>query len=248
MQKNYNKMEVNMRSVNIVTLKNPMSPISEAYRILRTNIQFSSPDKKLQSILITSSGPSEGKSTTSVNLAVSLAQTGNRVIIVDCDQRKPNVHKLFTISNITGLSNLLVGEATVDEAIIDSGVENLYILPAGRRPPNPSELLASEKMKTLLETLRETFDYIILDTPPVIMVTDAQLLSKYADGCILVVASGQADREAAVKAKELLENANAKILGIVLNKLDTKRRGYYGYYSENYYGDDGHNKRKRNRR
>lgn len=224
-----------MKAMDIITLKNPNSPVSEAYRTLRTNIQFSSPDKKVQSILITSSGPSEGKTTTSVNLAVTMAQSGSRTILVDCDQRKPKVHKLLSISNQIGLSNLLIEEVSMDGAITHSGIENLDILSSGTRPPNPSELLVSEKMQNFIECLKDKYDYIILDTPPVIMVTDAQILSKYADGCILVVASGEIDREAVAKAKEQLEKVNAKILGVVLNKLETNRRGYYGYY---YYGED----------
>lgn len=238
------KRGVCMKWMNLVTLKNPNSNVAEAYRILRTNIQFSSPDKKIKSILITSSGPSEGKTTTSVNLAVAIAQAGSRVIIIDCDQRKPMVHKFLKASNLLGLSNLLIGEVTIDEAVISSGVENLYILSSGTMPPNPSELLASDKMKTLLNTLKETYDYIILDTPPVIMVADAQILSKYADGCILVIASGEVDRKAAAKAKESLEIVNAKIIGVVLNKLDTKRKGYYSYYSNFYYSDYGQRKKK----
>lgn len=237
-----------MKAMDIITLKNPKSPVSEAYRILRTNIQFSSPDKKIQSILITSSGPSEGKTTTSVNLAVTMAQAGSRTILIDCDQRKPKVHKLLSISNQIGLSNLLIEEVDMDEAVIHSGIENLDILSSGTRPPNPSELLASEKMQNFIECLKDKYDYIILDTPPVIMVTDAQILSKYADGCILVVASGEADREAAAKAKEQLEKVNAKILGVVLNKLETNRRGYYGYYYHYYYGEDGQKVKKKVRK
>lgn len=235
-----------MKAMDIITVKNPKSPVSEAYRILRTNIQFSSPDKKIQSILITSSGPSEGKTTTSVNLAVTMAQSGNKTILIDCDQRKPKVHKLISITNQIGLSNLLIGEVTMEKAIVKSGVEGLDILPAGTRPPNPSELLASEKMQSLIERLKTKYDYIILDTPPVIMVTDAQIISKYADGSILVVASGEADREAAAKAKEQLEKVDAKIIGVVLNKLETNRRGYYGYYYHYYYGEDGQRQTSKN--
>jgi capsular exopolysaccharide synthesis family protein len=227
-----------MESLNIVSIRHPKSPISEAYRTLRTNIQFSSFDEKVKTIVVTSSGPGEGKTTTSSNLAVSLAGGGHKTILIDCDQRKPNVHKVFNLSNHTGLSNLLIGETSFDESIHKTEVENLYVLTAGTRPPNPSELLASIKMQRLFTSLKEKFDYIILDTPPVIMVTDAQILSKYADGCLLVVASGEADKNAAVKAKELLEKVNAKILGVVLNKIDTSKNGYYEYYYHYYYGSE----------
>jgi capsular exopolysaccharide synthesis family protein len=153
--------------------------------------------------------------------------------------RNPKLHKVFELSNQTGLSDVLIGEANFYEAVHKSEVDNLYVLPSGTRPPNPAELLASEKMKRFLESLKETYDYIIIDTPPIIMVTDAQILSKYADGCLLVVALAEADKNAAIKAKELLEKVDAKILGVVLNKLDTKRKGYYGHYYNYYYGKDG---------
>lgn len=152
--------------------------------------------------------------------------------------RNPKTHKVFELSNQAGLSDVLIGAVNFYEAVKKTDIENLYVLPSGTRPPNPAELLSSEKMKKFLESLKETYDYIIIDTPPIIMVTDAQILSKYADGCLLVIASGEADKNAAIKAKELLENVDAKILGVVLNKLDTKRKGYYGHYYNYYYTKD----------
>lgn len=235
-----------LKNIDIITIKNPRSPIAEAYRTLRTNIQFSSFDKKIQTIVITSSGPSEGKSTTSSNLAVVMAQNGNKTILIDCDQRKSKLHKVFVTSNQKGLSDLLVGNSAFEEAVQKTGIENLDILTSGTRPPNPSELLASTKMEKFIENLREKYDCIIIDTPPVIAVTDAQIVSRYADGCLLVVASAQAEREAALKAKELLEKVGAKIIGVVLNKLDIQEKGYYGqYYAD--YSDDGEEKKKRRR-
>lgn len=230
-----------MENIDIITIKNPRSPIAESYRTLRTNIQFSSFDKKIQTIVITSSGPSEGKSTTSSNLAVVMAQNGNKTILIDCDQRKPKLHKVFLTSNQKGLSDLLVGNSVFEEAVEKTEIENLDILTSGTRPPNPSELLASTKMKNFIENLREKYDCIIIDTPPVIAVTDAQIVSRYADGCLLVVASAQAEREAAMKAKELLQKVDAKIIGVVLNKLDIKEKGYYGYYYTDY-SDEGEKK------
>lgn len=225
-----------MAEIKLVTIKAPKSPAAEAYRTLRTNIQFSSFDYRVKIIVITSSGPSEGKTTTSCNLAIVTAEAGKRTILLDCDMRNPKIHKVFGLSNQEGISDVLVGETNFYEAVQKSEIENLYVLPSGTRPPNPAELLSSDKMERFIESLKEIYDYIIIDTPPVIMVTDAQILSKYADGCLLVVASAEADKNAAIKAKELLEKVKAKILGVVLNKLDTKRKGYYGYYYNYYYG------------
>lgn len=225
-----------MAEIKLVTIKAPKSTVAEAYRTLRTNIQFFSFDNKIKTIVITSSGPAEGKTTTSCNLAITTAQAGKRTILLDCDMRNAKIHKVFEISNQSGLSNVLIGETNYYEAVQKTDIENLYVLPSGRRPPNPAELLSSEKMKKFLESLKETYDYIIIDTPPIIMVTDAQIISQYADGCLLVVASAEADKNAAIKAKELLEKVNARILGVVLNKLDTKRKGYYGYNYNYYYG------------
>lgn len=227
-----------MAEIKLVTVKSPKSPAAEAYKTLRTNIQFSSFDHKVKTIVITSTGPSEGKTTTSCNLAITIAQSGKRTILLDCDMRNPKIHKVFELSNQSGISDVLIGEINFYEAVSKTEIENLYVLPSGTRPPNPAELLSSEKMKKFLESLKETYDYIIIDTPPIIIVTDAQILSKYADGCLLVVASAEADKSAAIRAKELMEKVDAKILGVVLNKLDTNRRGYYGYYYNYYYGSN----------
>lgn len=227
-----------MEVQNLISIKSPKSPITEAYRTLRTNVQFSSFDKKVQTICITSSGPGEGKSTVASNLAVVTAESGKKTILIDCDQRKSRLHKIFGLPNTIGLSDLLAGEVTFDEAVQKTKVENLIVLTSGTKPPNPSELLASEKMKNFINSLKEKCDSIILDTPPVLMVTDAQLLASYTDGYLLVVSSGEVDRNAAIKSKELLEKVNAKILGVVLNKLQVSGKGYYGYY-HHYYANDG---------
>ncbi|URZ03574.1 CpsD/CapB family tyrosine-protein kinase [Clostridium felsineum] len=219
----------------LVVKDKPKSPIAEAYRTLRSNIQFSSFDKEMQLILVTSSGPGEGKSTTSSNLALAMAESGNSVLLIDCDLRKPSVHKKFKISNYDGLSNVLAGHIKFEEANHWYN-KNLCVLTAGKIPPNPAEMLASKRMKEFLAESRGTFKYIILDAPPVIAVTDPQVLSTMADGVILVVSSGVADIEAAKRAKELLENVNANIIGSVLNRVKIEsRRGYYGSY---YYEED----------
>lgn len=234
-----------MEKTELITINDPKSPVSEAYRTLRTNIQFSSVDKDMQTIMITSSGPGEGKSTTAANLAVVMAEGGAETILIDCDQRKPMLHKKFVVSNHIGLSDILVGKSVLEDAVTDTGIESLYLLTAGTKSPNPSGLLASKRMGKFIEELRQKYQYIIIDTPPVIAVTDAQIVSTYADGCILVVASSQADKDAAVKAKQLLEKVNANILGTVLNKVTVNEKGYYGYY-HSYYDEDGkkHNKKK----
>lgn len=237
-----------MKALDLITFKEPTSPMSEAYRTLRTNIQFSSFDEKIKTILVTSSSPGEGKTTTSSNLAVVMAQGGNKTLLIDCDQRKPSVHKVFKFSNENGLSNILVntneGELK-NVGIHQTEIVNLHVLTSGTRPPNPAELLGSAKMKHFIEELKQIYDFIILDTPPITMVTDAQILAQYTDGCLLVVSSGEAERDLVIKAKDLLEKVNAKTLGVVINKMDSSKRGYYHYQYE--YGGqskDGKGKRK----
>lgn len=232
---------------NLVMQKNPKSPTAEAFRTLKTNIQFASFDKPVQTILVTSPGPSEGKSTTAANLAIAMSEGGKCVILIDCDLRKPSVHRKFKISNQKGLSGVLAGEYDLSEASTKLS-DSLTVLTTGILPPNPVELISSIKMKKFLLDLKADYDYIIIDTPPVLAVTDAQLLSTYADGTILVVSSGETDKNAIIKAKSLLDNVKAKIIGIVLNKLDAKhgkrygRSGYYGYYY--YYGTEGKKERR----
>lgn len=229
----------------LIVQDNPKSPVSEAYRTLRTNIQFSSFDNELDTILVTSSGPSEGKSTTSSNLALSMAETGKKVLLIDCDLRKPSIHKKFNISNNKGLSNLLIGQFKFDD-VAQKYSDNVCILTSGTVPPNPSEMLASKKMKQFLEEARKIFDFIILDTPPVVAVTDAQLLSTMVGGVLLVIAAGQAEIAAAEKAKELLEHVNANIIGVVINKAEVTSGKKYGYY--HYYYGEGKGKKKKGKK
>ena len=176
-----------------------------------------------------------------------MAQGGNKTLLIDCDQRKPQVHKVFGLSNEKGLSNILVSdnELDINAAIHETVQKNLHILTSGTRPPNPAELLGSAKMKNFINKLKESYDYIILDTPPIVMVTDAQILAQYTDGCLIVVASGEAERDAAIKAKGLLEKVNAKILGTVLNKVDVKKKGYYHYQYEYGVSEKGDKVRKK---
>ncbi|WP_340081610.1 CpsD/CapB family tyrosine-protein kinase [Terribacillus sp. FSL K6-0262] len=228
MAKRKKQFKTNVRS--LITKFNPKSPISEQYRTIRTNIEFASVDQEMRSLLVTSSGPSEGKSSTTANLGVVFAQQGKRVLLIDGDLRKPTVHYTFKLDNRTGLSTVLVGEKTLEETIKETDVPNLQILTCGPIPPNPSELLGSNAMKQMLQNAQETYDVVIFDTPPVLAVTDAQILANICDGSIIVARSEQTEYEAIQKAKDLLEPANAKLLGIVLNDVPQKKSTTYYYY------------------
>jgi len=221
----------------------PKSPISEAIRTLRTNIKFSSLDKPIKTLLITSPIPEAGKSSISVNLALSIAQNGNKVILVDADLRKPVIHKIFEGDNKPGLTNILIEDKKIKEVIREASDinPNLYYIPSGPIPPNPSELLGSNKMKGVLTDLKEQADFILFDSPPVIAVTDALVLANQVDGVMLVLDAGGVTREIAMQAKLLLEKAKAKILGTVLNKINVESEGYYYYY---YYGDEKKRRKK----
>lgn len=219
----------------IITKENPKSPVSEAYRTLRTNIQFSNIDKNIKSILVTSSGSSEGKSTTMVNLAVTIAQSGKKVILIDADLRKPRIHTFFDMSNAKGLTNVLVEDTDYNEIIQNTDIDNLQLLASGPIPPNPSELLSSKKIKNFIEKLKEDYDMVLFDAPPVGYVTDAAVLSTNIDGVILVCAVGQAIINGAKNAIALLQKVNANILGVVINKIPVNEGGYYKYHYYQYY-------------
>lgn len=207
----------------------PKSIAAENYRVLRTNIQYSSFDVEVKTIVITSSEPGEGKSTTAGNLALSFAQAEKKTIIVDCDLRKPSLHKKFKISNISGLSDVLIGREKLETAIHKHN-NKLDILVSGKIPPNPSEMLGSKAMTRLIEVLKENYDMVILDTAPLQAVTDAQILSTKADGVILVVRAESTKKESVIQAKSLLEKVGANILGTVLNGVENSRKKYYYYY------------------
>ncbi|OZU88247.1 capsular biosynthesis protein [Virgibacillus indicus] len=218
---------------HLIAKLNPKSPITEQYRTVRTNLQFASVDEELTSMLVTSSGPGEGKSMTTANLAVVYAQQGKKVLLIDADLRKPTVHYTFRLDNLRGLSNVLVGENTLNETINRTDVENLDVISCGPIPPNPAELLASRKMNHLLKEAKMSYDIVIFDTPPVLAVTDAQILANIVDGSLLVIRSKHTEVEAATKAKEALEPAKAKLLGTVLNDREKKHSNYYYYYGTN---------------
>jgi capsular exopolysaccharide synthesis family protein len=215
----------------------------EAYKALRTNLNFLSATSGVHTIVITSTQPEEGKSNVAINLSLTLAEGGKKVALLDCDMRKPVLHKHLKLGhNHKGLSNVLAGEVSLDEAIRKLDIEKLHVLPAGTPPPNPSELLGQEQMKELLQTLRDRYDYVIMDAPPLSMVTDAAILGHIADGALFVVRSHHIAAEAARAAMRKLQQIDVKVLGAVLTRYNAKKAlksSSYSYsYSYNYsYGD-----------
>ena len=212
-----------------VVEKNPKSVAAEAYRSLRTNIQYSSFDKEYKTILVTSANPGEGKSTTAGNLALTLAEGEARVLLVDCDMRKPSVHKNFRVTNTYGISDVLLQKKKVME-VAHKYNENLYIITAGKIPPNPAEMIASKAMTLFLEEMKEHFDYIVLDTPPVQAVADSQILSTKVDGSLFVVRAGVTKKDEVQSAIAALKKVNANIIGTVLHAIDNNTNKYYYYY------------------
>ena len=211
--------------------KKPKSIGAEAYRTLRTNIQYSSFDEEIKIILVTSSEPGEGKSTTSGNIAIAFSQAGKKTIMIDCDLRKPSLHRKFKISNMIGVSDVLIGKEEIGDVVHEYN-EYLDILPSGKLPPNPAEMLGSKAMENLLTHLREKYDKIIIDTAPLQAVTDAQILSTKSDGTILVVKAEKTKRESIIQAKNLLDKVGANLIGTVLNGVENTRKKYYYYYGD----------------
>lgn len=234
-----------MEGLNLIAHNDLKNPATEAYRVIRTSIQFAQAGKELKTLAVTSCTPNEGKSITVANLAVVLTQAGKSVLLLDCDMRNPTVHKNFNLSNKVGLSSCISMGTALSDAVQKTSIEGLYALTGGVIPPNPSELLGSEQMKNVLQRAKEQYDYVLIDTPPVMPVTDALIVSRFVDGMILVIASAEVKVEMARDVKNQLVNAGANILGVVLNKVRSEHHGYgYGYYY--YYGNDGekHNKSK----
>ncbi len=229
----------------LVAADHPRSPVSEAYRVLRTNLQFSAVDKPLKTLLVTSASPIEGKSLTTANLGVVMAQAGLSVVIVDADLRRPVQHRIFRLTREDGLTNaLLESNPHPDGYLQATAVENLRVLTSGPLPPNPSELLGSERMRKLIEHLKGQADVVLFDSPPSLAVTDAAVLSGQLDGVLLVVDAGASRRELAARAVEGLRNVGGTMLGAVLNRLSLRGSGYYYYY---YSGDDEGKKRRKHR-
>jgi exopolysaccharide transport family protein len=227
--------------VELITHGHPKSMLSEAYRNIRTSILLSFSEKPPKRILLTSPNPAEGKTTTVINIAIALAQTGARVVIVDTDLRKPRIHKVFDKENGVGLSNFLSGRAELESLVKGTEIPNLFYIPSGPIPPNPSELIGSNLFKSMMVSLEERFDHIVLDSPPVLGFADSIILSTFVDGIILVVSGGKTPRETLQRAKEVLQQVNAKILGVIINRVDIHRSdyGYYYYRYHSYYGKEG---------
>ena len=224
--------------VEMLVLRKPGAAISEAFRALRTSVLLSTAEHPPQVLLITSSQPSEGKTSTSLNLAAALAQKGSRVLLVDSDLRRPGLAKALNLPNTKGLSGILTGAYEFDDTLAQKveGLEGLFLLSSGPRPPNPAELLCSMKMEQLLARLRQGFDHVIIDSPPILPITDATILSSLVDGVIMVVESDATSRAALHRACRVMEHSGGKILGTVFNKVDARRDGYYGYrYYHGYY-------------
>jgi capsular exopolysaccharide synthesis family protein len=227
-------------SVESIVLRHPTSSLAEAYRTLRTSILLSSAPRPPQAVLVTSAQPREGKTSTSLNLAFGLAQRGVPVVIVDADLRRPGISRALTLShNGAGLSSLLSGAHRLDEVLRQvEAAPNLWVLPAGPEAPNPADLFSSPTMENLLRELRARFEHVVVDTAPLLLVTDATILSRLVDGVVLVVESGVTARRALVRAHKILESAGARILGSVLNKWDARDEGYYSGYGSYYYAYD----------
>ncbi|MFQ3563390.1 polysaccharide biosynthesis tyrosine autokinase [Lactococcus paracarnosus] len=216
---------------DIITSINPQSPISEQYRTIRTTIDFKMADQGMKSLLVTSSEVSAGKSTTIANLAVTFAQQGKKVLVIDGDLRKPTVDKTFKVQNSVGLTNILMNQYAIQDVLQRTRIsENLTVITSGPIPPSPSELLGSNAMKQLLDTVTGYFDVVLLDTPPLSAVTDAQILSSYVEGVVIVVHANQTRKDGLLKAKKLLDQVNANILGVVLHGTEPKDSTSYYYY------------------
>ncbi|MBI5605157.1 MAG: polysaccharide biosynthesis tyrosine autokinase, partial [Deltaproteobacteria bacterium] len=233
----------------LVSLTDPKSSASEAYRGLRTGILFSTPGHSPRSLLITSSGPQEGKTITSSNLAITMAQAGQKIIMLDCDMRKPRLHKVFNCEKGRGMSNILVGEGDWKKLKVSTQIPNLEIIPSGPIPPNPAELIGSDRMKTLLAEILQEYDRVLIDSPPIVAVTDSVLLSRFVEGVVLVIQVGVTARDVIANSIRQLQDVQAHVLGAVLNAVNIGKDSYYYYqYYYYYYGESGDRKKKKHSR
>lgn len=233
-------------SAALVAHADPKSPSAEAYRSLRTSIQFAGLDHKCRSIVVTSSSPGEGKSTTVANFGVVTAQTGSRVCLVDSDLRRPTLHRIFGIGNSRGLTTALLEGLSFTQVAQPTAVPNLFVLTSGPLPPNPAELVGSNRMRESLEAAVGDFELVLLDSPPVVSVSDAIALASFTDGVVLVVSSGKVPHDVVRRAAGQIEAVKGRILGVVINNVNLKRDGYYyDYYRyyQSYYAPNDSTKR-----
>ncbi len=219
---------------SLIVHEQAKSPIAEAFRTLRTNLQFSKVDGGLHTVLFTSAGPGEGKSTVIANTAVAMAQSGKRVLLVDCDLRKPTQHRIFHL-NRKGITNSIVEDIPITELIQETEIANLRVVTSGPIPPNPSELLGSAHMHEILATLQKDCDLLLIDAPPAVAVTDACVLASQVDGVVIVLDSDVVRPDMAQKTRDLIRKANGNILGVILNRVEIEKEHSYYYY---YYGKD----------
>ena len=223
----------------LVVTEDPRSFPAEAYRVLRTNLHYANPDAPLRRVLVTSTGSGEGKSTTVSNLGVTLAQTERSVLLLDADLRRPTLHEIFKMKPSPGLTSYLAGDSLLEATISKTGIPSLSIMPSGPIPPNPAELLASRRMRDLLEAVSERYDIVLLDTPPVLAVTDACVLASFTDGVIFVAGSGKIPKTAMQRARDQIVAAQGRILGVVVNQFEARGGdGYSRSYYHRYYGRD----------
>jgi capsular exopolysaccharide synthesis family protein len=219
---------------DLVVFKDPTSIAAEACRSIRTNLMFISAQKDFQVFSVTSPGPQDGKTTVAINLATTMAQAGGRILLIDADMRKPRIHKSFGLKSDRGLSTVITGDIQLKDATCRSEIPNLDVLPCGPMPPNPAELLHTERFRQILAECRASYDRVILDSPPIAPVTDPAIIGNATDGVVLVLRAGHTTRDAAKFARRQLGDAGARILGLVINQTDRKGGGYgygYGYYA-----------------
>ncbi|MED0752695.1 CpsD/CapB family tyrosine-protein kinase [Bacillus amyloliquefaciens] len=217
------------RGLAQISVLHHKSLVAEQYRTIRTNIEFSSVQTHLRSILVTSSVPGEGKSFSAANLAAVFAQQEKKVLLVDADLRKPTIHETYQLENVQGLTNVLVGNASLGETVQKTLIDNLYVLTSGPTPPNPAELLSSKAMGELIQEMYSRYSLVIFDSPPLLAVADGQILANQTDGSVLVVLSGKTKMDTVQKAKDALQQSKAKLLGALLNKKKIKKTEHYSY-------------------
>ncbi|MDD5765575.1 MAG: CpsD/CapB family tyrosine-protein kinase, partial [Candidatus Marinimicrobia bacterium] len=233
----------------LVTHYDPKSSVAEAYRTLRTNIQFMNPDNPIRTLVVSSAGPGDGKSTTVVNIAITFASLGKKTLLIDADLRKPILHKVFDVSRGPGLTHAMIEDLNDTDIIRKTEIPNLYIITCGDIPPNPSEILASQKLRNFLDRMKSEFEIVLFDSPPIIAVTDASVISKMTDAILLVVKSGVTDTRVVARAVELLKQVKTHLIGAVLNGVNITAGydSYYYYYHYYYYYGDGGKKKKKTR-